>query len=350
MIKDPYGIKNSNNNNNLNIFYVRKDLCYTAINFTKNNKYDYVIIGGSLINQIIETYLVKDNKKIAKLTLPEISIIEIYNLLSYYLKFHPETKNIIVSLEFPCYSYCNEGYSIPLKPTNKLNDFIKIYYSLDSTKKSLNSIFDSLNSYIVRNKQQNNNQKNKDFIPYNDKTRYTYDNICVYDGINGFKKVYRLINHYKLNAYYVLPPTNALFLADLYKQGYYADLEKFKKEIAQITPYYDMAFINHYTKKPIKYIFADVLHVNHMFLGKKFLNTILNHNIDKDFVTYITKENVNNILTEQKKILLNYIQENETTINNYLNINPQYRYKKKYISVINMPEEETKLYKYNFQK
>ncbi len=342
------------NKNFLNLYYIEKNLCYTILNITKHNKYDLVIIGGSAMNQITASNNLKGYKT-AKLTLPYIQIYEYVSLLNYYLKLHPETKNIIISLEFPSFAECTKEYTIPTSSkSNTITDFIKLYYSIDSTKKSLSSIYNDIVSFYKKkfsNKSQVENQteeQHENQFAYNKHVRYLYKNTCEKDGLKDFKKLHDIINEHHLNAYYVMPPANALFLADLYIQNHYNDLEYMKKEIANIVPFYDMAFINHYTTKDIGYLFYDCMHPQPLFLGEKFVQTVLYNNLDDNFAVIINKNNADKILKEQKNNLIKYMKDNEQEVNEYIYENPaEDKFKCDYVSLNKMPKEEAYLYQQN---
>ena len=128
-------------------------------------------------------------------------------------------------------------------------------------------------------------------------------------------KIHDLIQEKKLQAYYFIPPVNALYLSDGRDMGYYKNIQNFKKQITNITPYWDMSFVNNLTSYPVGYIFLDVYHANSNFISKKVLNTIYEKEIDSSFAVYITKDNVDKVLKKQNELIDEYIEKNKQTVN-----------------------------------
>lgn len=346
IITDPFNLKGNPNpayfdfTKNPNPDYIleiipKRDYVYTCINLTKNIKYDYLLISGSSGASPINTqYFIKKYGNIAVITLNKTSANEQLCLLKHFLKLHPETKNVIVSLEFNTYIKCYNHYTIPRKPSNALTDFLKLNFSLDATKGSIKKIFSNIKEKIekVNHEEINHEEVNPEEInqvninppkrliyTVNDRRRYTYDETCEYDNFETLKKIHNLIKEKQLNGIYFIPPVNALYLADVYSQGIYDDVEAWKKMVTQIVPYYDMAYVNKYTTMPLGFYFRDVIHANRYAFTLKILNSIIDKsNSEKDFATYVTKENVNEILKEQRTSLIEYMSKNEKQINSYI--------------------------------
>ncbi len=338
IIVDPFQIKNNIGQNRILKIIDERDYVYTCLNLTRNNKYDYLFLTGSSGEFCINTnYFKKHYGNIAIIDILGGSPLEQFNLLKYYLKLHPETKNIIISLEFNTYLSCFKEYTIPRFPNNQLVDFIKLYFSADVTKKSIRQIITNFNTKNKRNEISPSSQTIKNFHPnplvytaYK-KRRYSYSQTCEYDNIEALKKIYNLIQEKNLNAVYFIPPVNVLYLADIKKQGYYANMETLKKMYAQIVPfYYDMAYVNSNTIKPIGAYFVDVMHSNSIAFNKKILNTLFKKEVDEDFAVYITKENVDKVITKQKNDLFKYIENNKNYVNEYVNFEYDSKLEDKY--------------------
>ena len=78
---------------NLSYIHQKRNLIYTFLNLSKKFKFNNVIIGASSMSASLNTEKVDYNALIIN---PQgISPIEEYDLLKYYLKIHPETKNLI---------------------------------------------------------------------------------------------------------------------------------------------------------------------------------------------------------------------------------------------------------------
>ena len=321
---DPFDCKQNIQSHDITNIIKKIDYIYTSINLTKKEKYDTIYTASSSGSECINFgQLIRRRERVAIITHNDINPIEQYNLLKYFLKLHPEVKNVIVSMEIPRYLTCHYEFRIPRKPSNSLTDFLNLYLSLDATKKSIEKII----SYKKEKKEKVNQEEidledknnNVSLFTINTKRRYIYKKVCEYDNIETLKKIHKLMDEKQLNAIYFIPPVNALYLADVQHQGYYKDVEIFKQKAAEIVPYYDMGYINKYTTKPIGFYFRDAVHSNNVAVSKLILNTLLNNSIyDKDFAVYVSKENVNQVLKEQRNSLFEYISKNNKKINFYV--------------------------------
>ncbi len=379
----------------------QRDLLYTVINAGKEMEFDSVVIGGSSVTSAIRFYDgVEKEQSIMCLNPQGIAPIELYDLLNYFLKLHPEVKNIYVSLEFNTYFTCFKGYTIPRKPTNSLQDFIKLYFSLDATINSLNkflknmeskkgnkntagyqvllkslhlfknnynsiseynnlSVFkkiynlieeynlqalyfifpvhnfiklyfsfdssiNSLNNAIENTQTDEGGTDTKaetDAIESFPSCRMNYDSICENDSVYVFQKIYDLIQEHNLQALYFIPPVHALYLSDAVKGGYYKNIENFKKKITNITPYWDMSFVNYYTSLPLEYLFIDVYHMNGDFVSNKIKKIIYGKEKDDSFAVFVTKDNVDEVLKKQHLLIDEYIKNNQELVENHYNNN-----------------------------
>ena len=256
---------------NISFFSLSPDLYYTTINLTKNKKYDYLIIGGSASHMIaIQKFLNNHYGKIVFLNLPYASSLELYEILSYFLKMHPEIKTVLVSLEYQGYIKCYSERKAS-KPGNLCSDIIKLYFSFDSTKKSLKYFYNDILLYLKkrnkdkkenmnfhqtrnqsenldRNKNITHNEQagninpeqikepdNKFLFLYNEKRHYCFNEItCEHDGIKNVRKIYNFLKDRNIKAVYFIPPSHANYLSLLYLDHKYSTIETFKRGIASI--------------------------------------------------------------------------------------------------------------------
>ena len=357
IITDPFNIKGNLYTDSILRLIPKRNYAYTCINLTKNKKCDYVFITGSSGEASINNaYFFKKYGSIAVLALVGTSPNEQLALLKYFLKLHPETKNVIVSLEYNIYLKCYNEYTIPRKPTNALTDFMMLNFSVDATKESIQKIIWNIKQKTLEKTNQeevSSEDKNNNYIVcfVNEKRKYPYEKTCVYDNFEYLIKIHNLIKEKQLNEIYFIPPVNVLYLAHAYSQGIYNDIETYKKMAAQIVPYYDMAYVNKYTTKPLGFYFRDVMHTNQFAFNHKILNTIIDKsNTDKDFATYVTKDNVNQVLQNQRNSLMEYISKNDKKINSYIeevydsNFDNKYEYP---IYFNDLSDEEKKLVEIN---
>ena len=93
------------------------------------------------------------------------------------------------------------------------------------------------------------------------------------------------------------------------------NLYMFKKELANIQPYYDFSLVNKYTVdeiRPDMQYFRDMVHP-YPYLREKISNQLFLNN--EDFGVLINKNNVDKIIKEDNIKFEKYIKENESTVN-----------------------------------
>ena len=332
---DPYDTKNFDNTT-MDHLENSKKIAYTHLNYTKKNKYEYLVIGQSNtsgISGIIYKYSCKAKDQIYYLLLEDMSFEELYDLLKYYLKLHPETKNILFAMEVgPFILNDNDRYEIPKNPPGKFADFINLYFSISATKKSVNKL-------ISLNKRENsqNLTPGKDYYNYNEKRIFYSHQAFVEKNVNKFKRIYEFLKQKDLKVLYFIPPVNALFIVSNYE-----NVEIFKRKIAEITPFYDYAYVNDYTTKPIGYYFTDAIHVNYNFFGKEISDLLMLNNANEEYTAFITSENINTILNQQKNLKDDYIKNNKKYIDSYLELYPSGKF--------NDEQYDKKLYRSDEQK
>ena len=316
--------------NNLSLFSSGSDLLYTNINLTKNKKFEYVVLGGSAAHMYSILHIInKEYGNMALLNIRYASSLDLYEILNYFLKIHPEVKMVIVSLEYDSYIKCFSERTIKARPKKPFIDYIRVYLSVDTTKKALQEVSQRLINSLFYSSKDNqkptlnipNKENRNDFLgTYNEFRYYNTDNYtCDYYGISNLKKINNLLKKYNKKVVYFIPPCHANYISSIYMNNKYSYIENFKREIAQITPYYDMAYINYYTSKPMNlFLFLDVYHPNYEMLGKRILDCLFLNKIDKNLAVYITKDNVDTILNQQKIDLINYINKNKNYLKNYI--------------------------------
>ncbi len=338
-IVDPYELNTKSlQYQNWEMVNIERDFVYTGLNISKKFKFSNVVIGSSGISSVLTNY--KFDGNVLLINLLSLSPTEEYELLKYYLKLHPETKNIIVSLELNTYLTCHHRHTIPNKPTNEFLDFIKAYYSVDAIKKSFDKLYGE--KPIISEKG----------ISYVSNSVFKYQHVpsCENDNILGLKKLIDLINEHKLNAIYYIPPTHGLYLANSLHVGMYEHQDNFKRQVAQLVSFYDSSFVNKYTSLPLHYLFKDVYHCSGEFLSKKAVNILTGKEKDDDFAVYITKDNVDEVLTKQKVLLQDYIKNNKTVVEKYINDDTDrlnYSNYDKIYYIKDLPKEIQALYEQN---
>lgn len=308
-IVDPYGLKYMSSNN-FNLFHIPRNLVYSYINKTKNIKFDSVVIGGSSTGMIFHPSLFyRDTKEnLAALQTEGLLPDEMYNMLEYFLNIHPEIKKAYISLELLQYISCSSQKTIPEKPTSFVQDFISLYFSIGATSSSIEKIKSNFSK----------TEENSDIVfRVNKKLKWKYD-ICEYDNYPYIKKINELLKERKIEAKYFVLPVNSVFLSELYKKGQFGSLENFKREITKISSFYDMAFINEYTKDPFKWLWRDPLHMSQMLCPYIYETLVydINH---PEFVQIVGSKNIEKTLINQRRLVERYMMENKEYVDEYIN-------------------------------
>lgn len=324
---DPYGYRyvNRKNSINLSINSLSSGMIYTYINKTKDVKVDSVLLGSSPVISFFDiTYFsCYTGHKIASLAFPHMTLSETYDLLKYFLELHPEVKTVFVSIDVTTYlTNCSSDKLLSNKPRNFVRDFVKSYYSLDVLKLSIIKIKELLyqnnekKDEYAENMRYNFNKKRKYFYP-----GMTAENLgCLKENINQLSKIKKLLDIKKLDAIYFLTPCHSLYFGNLYRIKQLEILEVLKKELVNVTPFYDMAFVNKYTSEPFEYLWADVTH-SLSFVNSKVYDVFVYNQNDPEIVVLVNSENIEKILQQQKILIEEYVNKNSVFVNDYVNSN-----------------------------
>lgn len=308
-IVDPYGIRQIKANN-FNIYHSPREMVYTYINKTKDIKFDSVVIGGSSTGMVFfPSIFYRDTKEnLAALQIEGIAPREMHKMLEYFLSLHPEIKKAYVSVEPMQYLRCAPFSSIPEKPTNFIQDFITLYYSQKATLLSIQNI---KNRFIKI-------EDNSDIaFKANPEMKCNYD-VCEPEHYKYMKLIDDLLLSKNIQRTYFVLPMHSLFLADLYNKDELKYLENFKQELAKISPFYDMAYVNKYTKDQFEWLWADILHMSPL-LSPYIFEMLVYGQKYPEFSQIITAENIDEKLNEQKELIIQYMQTDKEYVDKYIN-------------------------------
>ena len=315
---DPYGYAQDKvkNMQKLDIHSEPHDMTYTYLNKTKKVKVEHVLIGTSSATSLLNLDLFHccTAERMAILANPQMSLDETYDILKYFLELHPEVQHVFVSFDVNTYLYDLPYVTLPKKPTNFIQDFIKLYYSLGVTKASFNKIMEKYKpqaeiaepSYYV-------NQKRKYYYEHNVES-------CMEENLEKLHKIRELLASKNIKATYFMTPLHALYLSNMYKTNKLEKLENLKREFAQITPFYDMAIITKHTSEPFEYFWADVIHPL-PFISYRIYDVLVYKKDNPEFAILLDKNNIEQTLKKQRKLIENYIEKNTDYVNEYVNSN-----------------------------
>lgn len=316
---NPYDIKQYSKHN-FDIIHAPAHLISVVLKQSKNIKYKHVVLGASNSYHLFrkDFFLCKTHEPIARLIVPGYSVEKLYEMLKYFLDMHPEVENVYVSLELYAYVACNNFDKCEIKNTSILSDIVKLYFSAEATSLSFNKL---RNEYFVDKNTQNANLNNPSepyFLVY-PRIRHilSYDDDCLKENIKSLKKIKDLLDSRKINSTFFIPPANALYLADLYVSNNLNRYENLKRAYSDAVPFYDMAFINEYTKLPIGIAWKDVLHMYH-FYSMDVYNLLVYKDNSSNIAMYVDKENIESVFKKQRESIIRYVNENKAYVDNFI--------------------------------
>ena len=107
-----------------------------------------------------------------------------------------------------------------------------------------------------------------------------------------------------------------------------------------------MAFVNEYTKKPVRLYFADVMHPNPDIFTVKVVDCLIYHKCNSNLVQYVTKDNAEEVLKSQRQLIINYINNNKSYVEEYINFDDNVEKQKETEEILyidKLPSAEKKL-------
>lgn len=325
-IMDPFNISEYKKaNENFSLIDEPRELAKEILHIKKNEKYDYVILGGSTSNSIFKSYkkykFVQNN--IFLLCLNNIYPHEKYIILKDFLDLHPEIKNVIVEINIHPYIDINESEKSKVMRYGHISKnylFFKYYYSIDATKKSIQKLIQYIKKKKTKINEHNNSIQDEGFETYpNIKYQYSITNID--KNIEALQKIKELIDERKLNGIFYVPPVHSWHLAHCYKDDTYKYIEEAKRKFAKVTSFYDMAYVSEYTTFDLNgklcFYYYDILHPS-LFMQKEIIDVLIYKKENKNLSTFVTKDNIEPILEKQKNKLKNYTIKNEKEITQYV--------------------------------
>lgn len=316
-----------------------EQLVYPKMKFNSDKKYDILITGPSVIETCIKEERLKKlfpEYSIYKLVVDAVTVPEQYELVENFIKVHPEVKRIFIAIEFD--GMTNPAANrLPRFTGNNLN--IKEYcFLLLSAKTSIFSL-KSLNCILTYTLIPNFFSFLKEkpfFIKFKFVREYRYSEIRDYSRyplvrykdwwdrklLNylfvELKKIKLLCEKSNKEVVFYASPLHSNALFDIYYQGVYGELERFKKKFAEITPFYDFLYVCEYTNKPIN-------RKNPYWLNPMHADAALGDLIMKKLIlgegtygVWVTEENVKSVLKENEKALFEYARKNKEIVKTYI--------------------------------
>lgn len=389
-IVDPYCVLQ--NRNYMDFSMVEPENIFIKIKAYQNIPYNTVLIGSSEVGQMFW---------VTAMTKPYFNCIygysgllnhsNYYDLLKVYIELHPETKNVILVMNYPSLlnptvihlpTFSSKSYS--------LSELIYLFWGQGTTQKSLKIMSDRICGvlrFLLKNKEQNSRENlvNKlkiisiSLFARSEQKFEANENWLVSpsvpdqaDGlppeavlytnyqqnIEYFDKVFEFLNRKNIKCTVILPPAHVIFFALV------NDNESCKKIFESFLRYlttktddiYDFALVNKYTIKDLSenYMYFNYIHPN-IIWGSKILKILYNKpEAEKDLCIKLTSKNVEQVIVEQDILLNKYKKDHKDTFEKYkkesLVPNSVKKYKEKNIMYNDLPEDERKEIEYIINK
>ena len=304
-----------------------REMIYTAMKSYKDKKSDTVVLGSSETVALFGQHFFNFFNN---LSAEGINFKQYKELLDVYLKFHPETKKVIIVVSL-INVVNNKEYTLPQfnGVDYSIKEYKNMFFSTDVTIKSFNllknHIIDFINSYLPEKEVI----YSIEFYP-NQSFKYmlSKENLDKLEKKNfiDFNNVIEILKEKKLDYVIIIPPYNSVFLSMMYNQKYSQEkIDNFRRFLVSIIPddkkIYDFAFVNKYTSSNINNntdgLYCNMTHPSLIYAAK--INKIINNdtNAEKDIYFLLNKQNIESIIKKENNLLEDFIKENNELIKYY---------------------------------
>ena len=319
----------------INVCALPRELFYISLKAYKSLKSDTLVIGSS--ESVGLFYTGHFQPYFNLVAIAGLDYSQYYEILNNYLKLHPETKNVYIFLNYICL-FQDKLLISELPPFGSKNftisELVRVLFSFESTIKSINILAKQLirksNSYNSEGSYLSVFYKQIDLI--NEKIiKNDYHNLNRRN-INSIKQIIELLKEKNISYTFVFPPYSAVYLSviDEYNQ-LQSQVENFKRELVRLSSnsvkIYDFSFVNKYSSLPFHHgndvYYYNCSHPNSFWGAKVYRILFDNVNLrddDKDLFFILYKENIENVLNIQKKLLSEYKNKNVDIVNMYKKI------------------------------
>lgn len=312
------------------------EIVYPKLKLSINKNYDYFFCGFS--NELT-SFSKKDfakmfpDKSMYKMGQYGGSVSNQYDMVKHFISVHPEVKTIFVSVYFGAMAKSDElllpGYS-----GNQLNmkEWYCLLFSVDTLKYSLKSIYLTIKETLIPKAMFS--LKNHSFFgkfkifseykykkcilryPHARRTDWNEQKILVFL-YNDLKRIKELCDKEQKEVIFYTSPLHANAIYDIYYQGGYAEIERFKRELVKISPFYDFLYVCEYTNKPISGEYPywrDAFHEDTSMGDLIMTKVILGSG---SYGVYVTKDNIEDVLKLNKQALFKYAKDNKEFLEKY---------------------------------
>ena len=336
---DPYNIFNNKSNSG---YYLNRDSLYIEMK-AHNVKKDTLIIGSSELHYMF-CHQLEHRYYFNLISLPFMTMKEVYEITNNYLELHPETKNIYLFLPYPG-TLSPMKLKIPQysKKSLSFNEIKFLFFSKHTTLLSLKQIKEN----IQKSKEDDNIFNSDNIKPY----KYMIHNgleikgkdiywkfsptaLPKYEGnqedfkerydeaIYYMNKFIDLMEERGINYEIAIPPYSAFILSQIHKnKDTRMFIENLKRNIVnRNVNIYDFGVVNKYTATSTidrSWLYYNPDHPNYIFGIKIFKTFFDEENAEPNIYILINKNNIDSVLKKENELLENYIKNNQKTFDFY---------------------------------
>lgn len=349
----------------MNTANVPVEFVYTLMKNYKNYNYDTVIIGGSEVFTMFNFFPFNRNHFDIISIIGGINYEQYNEMLESYLTLHPKTKNVIISINYRKLLDQSDLINLPeFQEKYTLKELSKLLFSLEVTRESLLLLY---NKIVNKNNQNINEYEIIAYKPFLiasfSECRKDYLKKLEKKNFDNTKSLINMLEERNIDYKFIIPPYSAFYLSlinsnELWQQN----INNYKKYLVSIVPegteIYDFAFVNKYTaSSPIQNdegLYTNSDHPSFIF-GAKVFKVLYDKKISEDSIyLMLTKENVDNMIDYESKLLKKYIENNKKSVYFYIwlseNQKEEYLFFEKIKLIKDITKNSQEEYKYLLQK
>jgi hypothetical protein len=345
-VADPYGVFKTPTRRGFNLLKPVQD---DQVRLFKPAEVIYlepqrVFLGSSRIIRSLdpEHPVFDDNLVTYNLGLTSPNLTEIRELLEHSIRNQTELKQVILSLDFFM-------FKTPRKPPSRIDndflgktqipplEFLRLALSLDTLKASQKTFADNQKSSFTqsyynlgmrRDSYASDKQSKLDAFAYqidNYFNNFYKDFQLDPQAFQEVQKILELCKQKNIDLQVIVAPIHATQLQAIEQAGLWTQFMQWKKQLSQMTPYWDFATYNPINNEPINEgmkNFHDSAHCTKE-VGDLVLNRIFAYqdtNLPQDFGQLVSADNINNHLTQINLSKDLWVKNNPTERNLVKNI------------------------------
>lgn len=325
---DPYSVFRKKEYMDFN--KIPRDYMHIVLKAYKDVPCDTVIVGSSntlnlFQNEEFYSYFFN------KIAITNLSYKEIYQLLKDYIFLHPETKNVIIPISYFSFSR-QEGEPISQldKKNFNLKELLFLLLSKESTKQSIKKLKNEDLMYSHNQKRIIDDVIGFNYFP-NTVLDIKRDNQVIISNIDKentnieyLNKIVSLLKEKNIKYKIIIIPPHVINMSMMFS---FPEMQKVSDELKRLCvklsddDVYDFSIINKYTTSGFpnnNYLYGDLAHPN-FIIGLKIFKVLRGDLSYKDLYVKINKNNIEQHIKNQHKLTKEYIKNNKSLIDYYIN-------------------------------